>query len=181
MSTVAGTATLNAAAKPRKEKALRREISSKLYLSLMATSCPLRCLLVTCGGCSRRRLSANWPWGQCPLWVKSRHVQRTSRCPLCANSGHEAASRTTSLILLHRRTRHRAVRTEHAAVTRKWLESFSAAFAIVKDLTGICRHLLGGCMTAFRAGYDRFCKHAILCAGQPQSALACDEPADLLG
>jgi|GEM_PF-2897910 hypothetical protein len=41
MSTVAGTATLNAAAKPRKEKALRREISSKLYLSLMATSCPL--------------------------------------------------------------------------------------------------------------------------------------------
>ena len=26
--------------------------------------------------------------GQCPLWVKSRHVQRTSRCPLCAKSGH---------------------------------------------------------------------------------------------
>ena len=25
---------------------------------------------------------------QCPLWVKSRHVQRTSRCPLSANSGH---------------------------------------------------------------------------------------------
>ena len=47
MSTVAGTATLNAAAKPRKEKALRREISSKLNLSLMATSCPLGCLLVT--------------------------------------------------------------------------------------------------------------------------------------
>ena len=23
---------------------------------------------------------------RCPLWVKSRHVQRTSRCPLCANS-----------------------------------------------------------------------------------------------
>lgn len=47
MSTVVGTATLNAAVKPRKEKALRREISSKLYLSLMATSCPLGCLLVT--------------------------------------------------------------------------------------------------------------------------------------
>ena len=26
--------------------------------------------------------------GQCPLWVKSRHVQRTTPCPLCANSGH---------------------------------------------------------------------------------------------
>ena len=25
---------------------------------------------------------------QCPLWVKSRHVQRTSQCPLSANSGH---------------------------------------------------------------------------------------------
>ena len=25
---------------------------------------------------------------QCPLWVKSRHVQCTRRCPLCANSGH---------------------------------------------------------------------------------------------
>ena len=25
---------------------------------------------------------------QCPLWVKSRHVQRTSSCPLSANSGH---------------------------------------------------------------------------------------------
>ncbi|MGA7387502.1 MAG: hypothetical protein WBW99_06155, partial [Pseudolabrys sp.] len=26
--------------------------------------------------------------GQCPPWVKSRHVQRNSVCPLCANSGH---------------------------------------------------------------------------------------------
>ena len=25
---------------------------------------------------------------QCPLWVISGHVQRTSRCPLSANSGH---------------------------------------------------------------------------------------------
>ena len=25
---------------------------------------------------------------ECPLWVKSRHVQYTKRCPLCANSGH---------------------------------------------------------------------------------------------
>jgi len=32
--------------------------------------------------CSRRRLSANWPWGQCPLWVRTRHVRRNKRCPL---------------------------------------------------------------------------------------------------
>ena len=25
---------------------------------------------------------------QCPLWVKSGHVQRTRLCPLCAKSGH---------------------------------------------------------------------------------------------
>jgi hypothetical protein len=27
---------------------------------------------------------------QCPLWVISRHLQRTSQCPLRANSGHPA-------------------------------------------------------------------------------------------
>ena len=27
------------------------------------------------------------PHGDCLLWVKSRHVQRTSRCPLSANRG----------------------------------------------------------------------------------------------
>ena len=46
------------------------------------------------------------PIWKCPLWVKSRHVQRkkhvrftpesrhvqrNSACPLCANSGHEAS------------------------------------------------------------------------------------------
>ena len=28
--------------------------------------------------------------GLCPLWVKSRHVQRTSRCPLSASSRHSS-------------------------------------------------------------------------------------------
>ena len=28
---------------------------------------------------------------ECPLWVKSRHVQRTSRCPLSAKCEHEGA------------------------------------------------------------------------------------------
>jgi hypothetical protein len=37
----------------------------------------------------------------------------------------------------------------------------SAAFAIVKELAGICGHLLGGFMTAFRASYDRNFKHLI--------------------
>ena len=26
---------------------------------------------------------------ECPLWVKSRHVRCTRRCPLCATSGHQ--------------------------------------------------------------------------------------------
>ena len=29
---------------------------------------------------------------QCPLWVKSGHVQCTRRCLLCANSGHPLTS-----------------------------------------------------------------------------------------
>ena len=29
---------------------------------------------------------------ECPLWVKSGHVRRTSRCPLSANSGHWPSS-----------------------------------------------------------------------------------------
>ena len=32
----------------------------------------------------------------CPLWVKSRHVQCTRRCLLCANSGHRTAHSITS-------------------------------------------------------------------------------------
>ena len=30
------------------------------------------------------------PPDQCPLWVKSGHVQRTSGCPLCAKSRHSS-------------------------------------------------------------------------------------------
>ena len=35
---------------------------------------------------------------QCPLWVKSRHVQRTSRCPLSANSGHRLKELSARLL-----------------------------------------------------------------------------------
>ncbi|MGB9042739.1 MAG: hypothetical protein WCC81_09725, partial [Pseudolabrys sp.] len=38
------------------------------------------------------RNGSNGSWkgpADCPLWVKSGHVQRTRRCPLCANSGHQ--------------------------------------------------------------------------------------------
>ena len=34
--------------------------------------------------------------GLCPLWVKSRHLQCTSRCPLSATSGHMPAGAPTA-------------------------------------------------------------------------------------
>ena len=34
---------------------------------------------------------ATWAQRSCPLWVISGHLQRTSRCPLCARSGRRAA------------------------------------------------------------------------------------------
>ena len=43
---------------------------------------------------SRKLISSGKLTQQCPLWVISRHVQRTSRCPLSANSGHCAFNRS---------------------------------------------------------------------------------------
>ena len=67
---------------------------------------------------------------------------------------------TARLSLLDGRARHRAVGTEHAAIARERLESLAASFAIVKKLAGIRRHLLGRCMTAFRASNGGFYNHA---------------------
>ena len=44
-----------------------------------------------------KTLSANWPWGRCPLWVKSRHLlckkPCIDACPLSANSGHSPCTK----------------------------------------------------------------------------------------
>ena len=46
---------------------------------------------------TRERIKLLLRAAQCPLWVKSGHVQCTSRCPLSANSGHRL------IRLLHQR------------------------------------------------------------------------------
>jgi hypothetical protein len=88
-----------------------------------------------------------------------------------------SSSRTTNSILLDGRTRDRAVRTKHTAVAGERFEPHPAAFTIVKELAGIGRHLLGGLMTAFRAGYGALRNHAT----PNRSALPRNESADFLG
>ena len=65
---------------------------------------------------SRNVFSGVMP-GQCPLWVISRHMQRTSRCPLSANSGHRAwrpSSAGRDYIWVRRKPSTFSQRTTHA-------------------------------------------------------------------
>ena len=59
-------------------------------------------------------------------------------------------------MLLDRRTGHRAVGTEHAAIAGLGLEQDVAALAFVEPLAGIGGHGLGFDMTALRAGQRGF-------------------------
>jgi hypothetical protein len=56
------------------------------------------------------------------------------------------------LVLLHRRTRNRAIGAKHAAIARKRLQSLTATFAVIEELAGISGHGLNRMMAAFRAG-----------------------------
>ena len=56
---------------------------------------------------------------------------------------------------LDRRTRHRPVRTEHAAITRLGFEYRVAALALVEPLAGIRGHPLSLDVPAHRAGQCR--------------------------
>jgi hypothetical protein len=55
-------------------------------------------------------------------------------------------------VLLDRRARHRAVRTEHATVVCERLEPRSAALAVIEKLASVGWHRLGRLMTAIRTG-----------------------------
>jgi hypothetical protein len=90
-----------------------------------------------------------------------RNISGLGKKPPLTISTVTGALRATRLTELDRRAWHRSVGAKHTAVTGERLESVSAAFAIVKELAGICGHLLGGFMTAFRASYDRNFKHLI--------------------
>jgi hypothetical protein len=62
-------------------------------------------------------------------------------------------------VLLDRRTRHRSIRAEHAAIARLRLEFLAAALADIEKLTGIEWHPLASLEAAFRASQDRFQLH----------------------
>jgi hypothetical protein len=61
---------------------------------------------------------------------------------------------------LHRRTRHRTVRAEHAAIAFQWLEAFAAGLAVIEELAGIGGHCLGSLMATLRAGDRSVHNHA---------------------
>ena len=70
-------------------------------------------------------------------------------------------------MLLNRRTGHRAIRTEHAAIARFWLQQHMAALAFVVLLTGVGGHGFGLDAAAVGAGQrglqDGLGTHAIDC------------------
>lgn len=71
------------------------------------------------------------------------------------------ASAAALFILLHRRTRYRSIRAEHAAVAALGPEDSTATLAVVDYLTGGRRHRLALGVPALGAGEDRFhCRHS---------------------
>ena len=59
--------------------------------------------------------------GQRPLWVKSRHVQCTSACPLCANSGHRTRAGEYA---------EGEAMTTRSTKTANWLDVLSASLRL---------------------------------------------------
>jgi len=77
--------------------------------------------------------------------------------PLTATAG--SGTRLTRPLRLDRRTRHRAVRAEHAAVAPLWSQPLATARAIVKVPAGVNRHGFGLRSGAMRAGDDGLKDH----------------------
>jgi hypothetical protein len=65
----------------------------------------------------------------------------------------------TAIPSLDRRARHRAVRAKYATVTRLRFQARAAAPAVVEELAGVRRHLLGGTVAAAGASEDGFKVH----------------------
>src|SRR5712692_10881369 len=81
-----------------------------------------------------------------------------ARCvgvPLLAHAATQVA--------LYGRTRHRAVRAEHAAIACEGLEPFATALAIIEELAGIGRHRLDDLIAAFRASQGGLKLHISSC------------------
>src|SRR5207244_2597783 len=65
----------------------------------------------------------------------------------------------TFAAFLHGRTRHGAVRAEHAAVARQRFQPLAAAFTDVEELARVRWHLLSALVAAARTGQDGFKLH----------------------
>src|SRR6266849_7916958 len=66
-------------------------------------------------------------------------------------------------VALYGRTRHRAVRAEHAAIACEGLEPFATALAVIEELAGIGRHRLDDLMAALRASQGGLKLHISSC------------------
>lgn len=65
----------------------------------------------------------------------------------------------TRSLLLNRRTWHRAVRTEYAAIPCPGFEALAAPLAVIEKLARVDRHLFARLVTARRTGDRRCQKH----------------------
>src|SRR5262249_49776965 len=59
-------------------------------------------------------------------------------------------------LALNRRTRHRAVGAEHAAIAGKRHQTPAAVFAMILDAAGVVRHALERAVPANGTGHSRF-------------------------
>ena len=114
------------------------------------------------------RVSTTPPDGDCQV----ARSQQASQKPLYCATYPEWLSRATSLsttagpdagfagaLRLRRRTRHRAIRTEYAAIATLRSQLDTAARAFVNDLARVCRHALSLRSAAFGAGHDCLIDH----------------------
>src|SRR5882757_5167185 len=67
------------------------------------------------------------------------------------SSNQDDPQSSTAMPRLNRWARHRPVRTKYATVAGQRLEPFAAALAIIEELAGVRRHLLGRLMAALGA------------------------------
>ena len=83
-------------------------------------------------------------------------VARARRLIRAIEAASGSAAATSGL---DRRTRHRTVRTKYATIAGQWLKPFAAAFAVIEELAGVRRHVLGGLVSALGAGDGAYGLH----------------------
>src|SRR5262245_65866416 len=91
--------------------------------------------------------------------MKDRFAPKATEVLRCRERrrGSERSGLRAALSRLNRRTRHRAVRAEYAAIAWHRLEAFATTLAVIKESAGVLRHslkllvaALGTCDYGFR-------------------------------